>query len=322
MKTRWVMVLVLVMVAAAPLSMTARAQDGGGLTDEQIALLDRIVAARMVRDAWPAYTEDASGSQAYSIVEPEQTSIRASALEHSATVIPGETDDNTQAVVAASVISSVTVSDGTEESVEYTISGEARIVDGVMYVNVAYDEPNDQLPPLAEGWVQINSVEELDAYTALDALALSDLYEESDLEELNAMIEMYKQYATDVTLEQTTLEDGTTADVITITLDSVGVAEYMKVQDASSPLFDLLLTDDAPDSYTFRMTLDAENNPIAIEGVMSIAGVGLDAALFGSSYPEGSTIDVTVEAEQVAVYTPILEGVEPAVVPDEVVPAP
>ncbi len=321
MKTRWVMVLVLVLVAAAPLRMTARAQDGGGLTDEQIALLDRIVAARMVRDAWPAYTEDAAGSQAYSIVEPEQTSIRASALEHSATVIPGDPNDNTQAVVAASVISSVTASDGTEQNVEYTISGEVIIVDGVLYVNAAYDEPSDQLPPLAEGWVQINSVEELDAYTAVDALGLGDLYEESDLDELNAMIEMYKQYATDVTLEQTTLDDGTAVDVITITLDSAGVAEYMKIQEASSALFDLLLTDEAPDSYTFRMTLDAENNPIAIEGVMSIAGVGLDAQLFGS-YPDGATIDVAVEAEQVAVYTPVVEGIEPAVAPDEVVPAP
>lgn len=216
---------------------------GDGLTGEERALLDRLSQAAERFESYTSY------NNVYEVVDNEVTLIsmpngsfdlqETRVLEADETVILGD-NPNGQALVSATV-------ERNEAQVfsTYTINGELRYVDGVLYLNVAYAEPQADLPALPDGWVTVNAV---DAFVAdnptLEILDLSGFVEqftdngvesEDSQRSRLQLVSDLGEFASAVTLDRSEI-DGEGVDVITVFFGWQGLSQILLQED---PEFDL-----------------------------------------------------------------------------------
>jgi hypothetical protein len=301
----------LMLVAVMGMSGAVSAQDG--LTAEQDALLERVLAARAVRDGYASYATSSHQTENRSISvtlgSVTQTVSEVQNLARTSMVVQGETD-NVSAMLNASVERHDVQPSGREIVTTYAVSGEARLVEDVLYLNAALDSGDGpEVPSVPDGWFEVKNPDDY------EYLKLSDL--ENVPSALDDQEEM-RAAAADVTLESVMLEDGTTADQITITFDKDGLSMIMNEPDQEIDPLTQALLDAISDDFEARImvTLDADNNPLRVETLLTMNAVGVDAyALAPDQFPEGVTMDFHYERSETEDYSDVNAPVEPVSAP-------
>ena len=310
-----VMIVALTLGSGAP----ARAQDGSGLSEEQLALLDRVFAARQLLDTFESYVEIGTGldAQTLTLVLGEQSVDLADVTEWAWTesVINSPDGKNVDAQLGAAVSSQG------EEA--FRVVGDARFVDGVLYVSAAYDPPSDDLPPLPDGWLLIEDPETIgDSHPALAALQLDNI----SSDEPNTLLEdqaRMRETASDVTLETVTLDDGTEADRITVVFGRDAILGVM-VEGVDDP-FQLGLFSGLTDESgaTLSALLDGEGRALEVRTTIDLIAVDIDAAtLSPDDFPDGALLSFAFQGVEEQRYEQINEAREPVSAPEELAPEP
>ena len=301
----------LMLVVVMSMSGAVSAQDG--LTAEQDALLTRVLGARAIRDGYASYVSSShqTENQSLSVTlgSVTQTVSEVQNLARTSTVIQRETD-NVSAMLNANVERHDVQPSGREVVTTYAVSGEARLVGDVLYLNAALDSGDGpEVPTVPDGWFEVQNPDDY-AY-----LKLSDLL---DVPSILDDEEKIHAAAADVTLESVTLEDGTTADQITITFDKNGLSMIMNEPGQEIDSLTRALLDAISDDFEARIvvTLDADNNPLRVETLLTMNALGVDVyALAPDQFPEGVTMDFHYERSETEDYSDVN-------VPDEPVTAP
>ncbi|HEX3052232.1 MAG TPA: hypothetical protein VHP83_16350 [Aggregatilineaceae bacterium] len=312
-----VLALMVVLLMGSGAGWHAQAQDG--LSDEELALLDRVIEARKQFSTWTAYSEEVSGvnvsSFAMMLAENKNSRVEMMTWSRSASVIPGETENNVQAEVGA-VYSYEETSTGKEPiTTQYDISGELRLVDGVAYVQAAYQESTPDVPEVPDGWVTIRNDAENDQYPSFEGFQIDDLLEKDTLDEAVENLELLRTIASTVFLDTDTLEDGRPVDIITVQLEREGIAEFLG-EDLGDNVISSALMETGNNSATLRFWLTADHTIYELDSVLHLEGIGLDGPTLSADLPEGVTLDITLEIGRYAIYVPQEEAGEPAVAPE------
>jgi hypothetical protein len=306
--------LVLLLVAALIGSLPARAQDGG-LSDEQLALIDRVVQAHSNMIGYRSYVQEAHGSDkeivTISLLDETRSFVRTVTWTQTATQI--EDGKNIDVEVSATVSETPL---GSTETASYTVNAEARVVEGVLYVKAAYAPPAPDQVPLPEGWAIVDDPAHEDIY---EYLQLDTLLEHSPLYGNAALL---KASASDVTVEAQTLDDGTPVDVITLFFDRDGykqILREMRDEDSSVALSEMMLEALSANSHMkMILTLGSGDTPFQFEAEIVIEVIGIDAhALSPDEFAEGIKLDVVSEQSRTQVHSHFNEPFEPVTVPDE-----
>lgn len=308
--------LVLVSVLGAA-TIPARAQGDSPLTDEEQALLDRVFAARDVQNGYDNYQEDST--QVYArdtIITYEgqtQTQQQVSDLSRSVVYVQdGATRDFTATLSATET---ATESQGGQDDVNsLTVNADAVYVEGTLYVNAAYAEPDPALPVLADGWVVVDDPAASEVYSLLDLDNMVENVAMFDDEEL------VRGAATSVTMEPGTNDDGAAVDVITVNFEGAdsGLAVLSGAPDGINPALEAIINASSEVSMTLSVALDADNNPLNVSSTMLITAEGMDGqALAPDQLPEGVLIDVSYDLQQTQVFSAANAEIEPITAPED-----
>lgn len=302
------MLVVMLVAALAPIHLTAKAQDGGGLTDEQRALVDRVTALAANRDSYTSYVKESATSQVMSLnvsVMGLIIGINSSKnVTSTTTKISGDPNDN---IVTVSTVEYTEQSaiPGQESDIAYTLQSEVRSVDGVVYAMGSYVDSSGEVTVLPEGWVVVTN--ESDWAGAFSELDWSDFFPNDtpspfeDAEVLNTAL-------SDISSSATTLEDGTEAEVITMTFSPEGFMEVMArmgTVDMSNPLlgplFSQLASTDGM-ALTAALTLTEGDQPVGFDVSMNwiLEGAEFDLGSVDPSMPAGmmAGLDLSISMTQ------------------------
>jgi hypothetical protein len=305
------------LVVSVGLGSVVYAQEGNNLSSDQLALIDRVVQARTNLKNYTSFFDEASGTEketlTFSMLDQSQSFTQGVTWERTDTLVRVDGNQNIQADITATVTKAGL---GPADAVDYTVSAEARVIDGVIYVKVAYVQPTPNLVELPDGWVIVEDPANTDVYKYLqleDLLDHSSLYDNADL---------LKRSVSDVTVEAQTSDDGTPVDVITVVFDQDGLALALRESQAEGVdpgMVEALYSSLSVDSYQkVTIVLDADDNPVQFTLAMLVQAVGIDAhALAPDEFPDGIRLDMTVEASRTEAYSRINEPLEPATVPDK-----
>jgi hypothetical protein len=305
--------LTLVISAALLLSAGAvRAQDG--LSPDELALLGRINRAMQGINTYASYVSEVTSHETYHMT----MYVSGSMLEfvHDATikkqveVVAG----NIRASFAMTVRDTSSVAD----PVVYTLTAEARVIDGVMLVRAdrAPVEGEAALPtdlaPLPDGWTRI---ENLDDWPALGGLGLDSLLDGTEQFDLMADLDLLAAIDPVITVE--TVNWGqSTADVITVTIPAQNLLA------AGSDAFDLqavigpasaVITDAS--RVVFSVTIGADGQPLRRRITVVMGAEGVDASAQSADLPPGSTYDVVIENTETGKFRDFNAPLEPVTVP-------
>jgi hypothetical protein len=313
----WYVAMFGVLVALVPL-IPAQAQDGGGLSDEQLALLDRLFMAQASLEAYESYSRVGQGTGTQTITirqgEASQTIGKSVSWTGEGTAIRGDSD-NIHATYGADV--EITELAQAGESPAYTSSTEVRVVDDVVYVNVEVIEANgeiDELDELPAGWFVLG---EEDDYNAFNMIPVGNINQEDALLDYPDVV---RAAAADVTLEPVILTDGTLLDAITVRFERDGLIILF----TESPTSDLdedtaaLITMGITERSYMTMTVlvDAENNMLGIGGEVLYEALDLDLRELSPGAREGIVFDLIMESSREEKFSQVNEPVEPVAAPE------
>jgi hypothetical protein len=310
--------LLVVLIVIAPAAMNARAQDGG-LSDEQQALLERVIQARENYQGYSSLVEEVNGGQARELIltmgDNQRSFSTVVTWERSAQIIQGEDGRNIAAMATATIVDSGIGPTGEVNSRSRTVIVDLRLVDGQLYLLAEYGpdtSPDLELPELPEGWFV---VEKLSDWSVLEDLNLQDLVEQNSIFDNPDSV---REAATDVMLGATTLEDGTPVDMITFTVDAAGLRLLLGSGPDTGPMSRIIQRLDDDSGATLAVILDADDKPYEVMSEMVLHATGLDASLFGmTDLPAGTSVEFETEFASHEIYSQINETLEPAAVPEE-----
>ncbi|MBI5961091.1 MAG: hypothetical protein HY866_20295, partial [Chloroflexi bacterium] len=213
MRSRLKGMLIVLALALVLVAVPAQAQDGGGLTEEESLLLDRVFEAREIYRGWSSYVEQGSGVQtrevSLKIGNTPQTQSTVATWERTSTIIRQDNDMNIQSSLAVT-IDNTRFGGGVES---YTVNADVRRVDQQLYVSAAYEgESQPDWPALPDGWVQVQKISD---WSGFQDLNLGDYLQQATPFDNP---ERLKEASPTVTLETGTLDDGTPVEIITVEL--------------------------------------------------------------------------------------------------------
>ena len=308
MRTR--MIVLMALVLAGVLAVPVRAQ--GGLSEKELALLDRVYVARDNLHNSSSYVEVSVGEQAQTLTVEAggrtQSSASVRSWDRTATVLrEGGALWNVQAFLTMTFENSGPVNTST-----FSVNGEARLVGGVLYVNGAFEDAST-VPAgitLPEGWV---ALENDGRWPVLERLGLDAYLDESSPFD---DIEVIKAAATSITSEPDTLEDGTPVDLITIAFDSPGVvAVYRSMKDLEPTTLHILDRLGGDTQATLVLALDASDTVHFVYNEVIFDASGLDPAQVGVGDPN-ATVRFEMNQSQTQTYSDFDAPVAPVAAPD------
>lgn len=279
-KMRWVLVGWFLFSIWGLYNPLTQAQDDptSPLSEEAQADLDRVLAALAKQQTYSSYVETYQEDRflEISIVsvlvgtaeDPEdsnidQTSTTQTRFERTAYVAHDEGNSNIQAEIKVEVEASLVspLQDQTQtQTFAYEVEGEARIVDGNLYVVATYgdtaEEDIDALPPFPETWVNIAEFENWD-----------DQFWDLQLEyylfpESNPLLNPendFTPFVQDVISAANTLDDGTLVTEITVILGGEnidGIISYLAHIPTSNQYFPAYFTENEIVRYAFSIGED------------------------------------------------------------------
>jgi hypothetical protein len=305
-------IVVLVMIVA---SVPAQAQDGG-LTDEELALLDRVFNAREVILSYDSYVQVADGAEkhtrTFKLDGESQTFSKTYDWERASTVV--RTDE---VWTVRSNITSYVEETSPDGMMSYTLVAESRYVDETLYVNAEYDPPDPSLPALPDSWTV---VDDLGSFEMFDCLQLEDILEPELLVDDPDLI---LATAVSVRTQADTLKDGTPVTLIVVTFDSAGLMTILSestVPDIEPETIVFLLAALSTDSeMRLAYVMDAEDNLLGFKSLMSLYAFDVDAhAVAPDQFREGILVDLSVESTHTEFYRQLGEMFEPITAPEDV----
>jgi hypothetical protein len=298
----------------------AKAQ--GGLSEEQLALLERVVAAVQKVDEYSSYVNTETSTLSLdgniSIATFSQNILRVQSLEKTTTYVLG---DNPNALVLATY--SIEESEEAGDTTGYTVEAEARYVDGTLYLAAEVVDGDAEEASVPEGWA---SGDDLEGYGIFDDINLDGLLErvgavEPDDEANSPLedLEVLEKVATDVTAEEITLEDGTAATAITISMDFVTLlTEAPESFGGDEPDESSLALFSAFEGSVVQavVVLGEDDNPISYELSFEGSLVDFDAAVI-SPQAAGGTLNLNFSFGQSSELSQVNEAIEPVAAPEE-----
>jgi hypothetical protein len=311
----------LILVLALGAVMPTHAQDGG-LTDEQQALLDRVLNALAASADYTSYTTEFGGTETQTttlvIGDQSQEETTNTLFVREGQYI-ADVEGGPNLIVAATAQVGGAETRGTNSQITaYTVTAEMRYVGGVFYVNATRQvELAPDLPPMPEGWVVVESADE---WPALEDVDLGNIMDELDHpavgdEELAGIL----THASSVTMVAGTLEDGTPVDIITITLASADLSAGMiaaaEAQGQEPITISLMGMLDETSVATVIVSLTADDQIVQATQELTISWTNLDLKTLNPDAPEG----VLFSQKNVTSGTLILTNINAALEP---VPAP
>lgn len=312
-KMKWILILVLMVL----FSTVAFAQEEVP-SEEYEALAERLQAASEKTDALTSYAVEqlTIENQSIRVVwgEIEQDIIRNLERVSTATVTSGDSP-NGQGTVTVTV-SSV---EGPAE-VSYTIEAELRYVDGVVYVNAAYTESEGDVPPLPEGWVEIDDTAFYPEYSDLDLSGFRDLFEdEEDEDDPLESIQELLNAANSVTTYEDDM-DGTPIEVFNIVLGWEGLTVMLEesgdfsADDPVMGLFSEALADEE-ELVNISLALDEDDHMIGMAFGFTMSFTDADASQIDPNLQDG-TISALIENTEVNEISQINETFDPVEAPE------
>lgn len=270
------LLVLIALLAVTVVGVPVQAQEGP--SEEELALLDRVQTARDILHGRSSYTELSVGEQTQTLTAKlgvrTQTATTVRTWDRTASVLrEGGELSNAQIFLTMEFDNA-----GTVDSSPFTVTGEARLVDGVLYVNGAFEDAS-AVPPgltLPEGWV---TVENDGRYPVLERLGLEGYLDETSPFDNE---EVLKEAVTHIASEPGVLEDGTAVDYITFTFDAAGVgALYASMKDLEPATLHIVEHLAGDTHATLVLALDADNTAYIVHSEIIFDAAGLDPAVFG-----------------------------------------
>lgn len=302
-------VVLLVSIIAYPV----HAQEGR-LPDQALMLVDRVIEAQQRLDQYESYVVDGTGEQTQSVAVvvglSSQVAARSTDWEQRVTVVQ-VAEPNMQSDVSAQVTLRDVNVQRQEKTSTFSLDGEARLVDDRLYVRADVMQPGPDAPDLPQGWVLVDTPDALALY---GDLRLRDLMtRDVPLTDRQRAIAA----AENIALEQVSI-DGTPADRITIEFDRDGLAMLLWPDGESiDPVMQAMI---AAAGRGFRarlaVTLDAQNNPLAIETDLFVEAMSVDGGtVMPGQVPEGVMLDFSFSLHDSKTYGQVNAPVEPVPAP-------
>ncbi len=270
------------------------AQDGGDLTEEEQALVERVRAAILATEDYPAgvalttasYTTDAE------IVLGDSTfpgvTITTREADHRFT---RDADGRPNSVVFSTINVSEEDANGNVRS--YQLVTEVRTVGGTVYVQATRESADEAtLDPIPEGWLLVDAATEAD-WPALDEVPLGDALREVDV--LNAIdpdLLVVLDHASRATLDDpVTLDNGVEANVVRVTVTGEALSTALTALTLQTGGEDLsavyaLLSADSQWDMTFW--LDTNDQVVQYAMTVHFSLIDVDLALVSPGAPEGA----------------------------------
>ncbi|HVO70375.1 MAG TPA: alpha-amylase family glycosyl hydrolase [Aggregatilineaceae bacterium] len=292
--------IALLVLAAFPV---ARVRAQAGLPPEEQGLLDRVLTGLDAVSHYTSYQavlrsdwlQDWTGSLNGQVVQGSRAGITQETQEWATVGSPGPNIRQTKAI--SQVVMSL---DGTTQ--DTYLQGETRVVNGATYVNAAYISPSTDLLALPDGWYRLTGVHSLDVWPGLQMMlspAQASGYTGTDVnyyllgqktDDLKAAL---IAFATHVTFQATTLDDGTPVEAITVTL-SRDAAQAMGMSfDPNDPVTRLLLRSITGDPLTATLYFNAEGQVVGQDATFAIKVEDLDISIV-SDAPPGFKLNLTL----------------------------
>jgi len=307
-KIVWVVVLLL-SVGIVPV----HAQEGR-LPDQALGLLDRIIEAQQHLEQYDSYVIDGAGEQTQSVAVilglSSQIAARSTDWEQRVTVVQ-VAEPNMQSDVSASVMLRDVSPQRHEKTSSFDLNGEARLVGDRLYARADVMQSGPDAPDLPDGWVLVDTPDVLALYADLRLrdLTTGDL-PLADRQRVIAAAE-------NIAVERITV-NGTQADRITVDFNRDGLAMLLLPDgEGVDPLMQAMV-DAAGSGFRARLvvTLDDQNNPLAIEMDLFMEAMGVDgSSLMPGEVPQGMTLDFSYSMHDSKTYSQVNTPVEPVPAP-------
>ncbi len=314
--------LLITLLVAIMIQPSAPIKAQGGLSEEQLALLEQMTTAVNKIQEFTSYTnienQVLSLNGSVTLAGFTQEILQTQSMEKTTTYVLG---DNPNALVIATYTEASNQQGG--DTTGYTLAAEVRYVDGVLYAKGEVTDGED--PGLSQSgeWVEI------DPSTYAEDILLGNLGLRQTLGRLGAIerdeegdnplrdLELLKKVATDVTAEAVTLDDGTPATAITVTIDFAAlVAERPSALGAEdNPSSAALFSAFEGQSIVATVLVSAENDPISYALVFEGSITDFDASIL-SEQLTGATISLNLTLNQSAAVSQVNEAIEPAAAPE------
>lgn len=316
MRFKFCLLIVLLMsIFVSPLA----AQDDG-LSEEEQALLDRVLTAVASVRTFSSYSTTATVSEtqdlSINIAGIEQVLTSSTTAEIQANLIdPRGENPNVSGTATASF-----ASNENGEEVAYDVEAEFRYVEGVLYINAQY--ANDTTGPmdLPEGWTVVDSLEGLPEQ--LDILNLDKVIESvmtgetDDPTDALANLQKVAENASVITSTEEEI-DGVAVEAVTITFDWTTMRDAM-VEDIGGednpimPVFDQL----SGDIGSITVYLDENDQPVGYILNLNIDLQDIDLSAVTSEVPAGTGISMLLTLEQSNMLSNVNGTLEPVTAPE------
>ncbi len=301
------------------------------LSDEELALLDRVAAAVEAAEEPESYVSlyqsEAGQNLEVSMGDTSQIILDSSTVFAERTVTLGENPYGT------ALYELVATQDAGMGAASYVLEAEFRFIDGTLYAQAAYVETEGDVPPVPEGWF---IVDDPLAYAFLDLMNVEELLEtfgvvtDEDAEEedgdslgdgLLDILPAIRDSATAVTLEADEL-DGTPVDVIQIAFGWDAVLAILESQGNAPPeddpvfaLFERELAG-VSDAGNAIYVLDADDNVIGFGTELVIELTEIDMGEIDPSAAGAMMDSFIISNNEVEIVSSVGEAFEVPEVPE------
>jgi glycosidase len=294
------LLVALLILVALPLN-RLRAQ-GDGLSEEERGLVQRAIAGILAANDYTSYELDSDfhvyQSWTGTIKDEVQNSqiLDMTSREQSRAVMTGS-GPNIWHNVALNMVSS---GQGVP-TVDFTLNGELRQVDGRLYAQAAYTDSQPDQPKVPAGWVILDDAGDLDIWPGLAMFINANAYFSSDANAAFRPFYMsaagiqttFEQYTTSASSAPGTLEDGTAVEVITLALTrdaAVDMGMFSREGPENQIIFDAI-----PGSpLSGQIYLNDQGQVVGIDYVFKVELPELDLT-WSPNVPAGYTIELTIE---------------------------
>jgi len=289
MKKRIVMSLIGLLI----LPMTLSAQD---LSDDELALLERVAAFYQSSDAYDSYTTTSEETeiQVVQAITADGTVILEQSSEtnkvQGAQLIRTGDDVN---LLGESVYVVTESADG--EVIEFTLTAEVRYVDGTLYANAAYTE-GEGYAIYPDGWAVVDDSYDFFGYEELEIDDILDLIEpraDNPLEN----VEVLQRVTVDVSSEDTMDDNGDPLQKITLSLDPADIYRELAQADpdfdANDPFVAELINQISEDgTAVIILYLYDDGTPWRLESTLDLLAEEISTPELG--LPDGVTITASI----------------------------
>lgn len=297
--------LIGVFAAMVPVS----AQDG--LSDEEIALIDRALAAGDAQDDLDSYefiiTEERALNMSITVQGQDLLFNEGFTLTTEGYYLYADNVD--QVLADSELVFNGLSPDG---PVDYTLTTNAVSIDEILFVNAILadgDYPDGDIP---DGWITIESAEDIPEVLA--DFGFDDIFDEDEEDDPIEDREKLITYASQVTLEEDELDDGTPIEVIAILIEGENLAEFyteILPADSDDPMTQAFYNSEIGGNIIIAIALDGDENVVGTGFFMNMIIDSVD--LVGvPDLPEGTTVAMDASFSEISEYAN-LNGEFPAI---------